>query len=176
MNEEIMLQAPTCRGKNSLIIPIKHVLHVNAQKEKHATKSPSRWHTEKGKTKSKTWEEWAVKVQRGKERVMMSHMRCPGGNPRIPQTQAETLEDQPPHRAPHGTAAHASRAERVYSALLRARSSPTDMFEDDSMAHLHCLTTRIWLIKTFPACLSHISQKPSCFNRKSSVSNEEGPA
>lgn len=69
----------------------------------------------------------AVKVQRGQERVMMNHMLCPGGNPRIPQTQAQTLGDQPPQRAQHGTAAHAS----------ASRGEHVDLAPCSSLANRH---------------------------------------
>lgn len=103
----MMLQAPTCIGKNSLIIQTEHVLHVNGgRRKKNAMKSPSKCHIgTEVRQRVKYERNEAAKVQRGKERVMMNHTLCPGGNPRIPQTQAQTLGDQPPQRAQHGTAA-----------------------------------------------------------------------
>lgn len=67
----------------------------------------------------------AVKVQRGKERVMMRHMWCPGGNPRIPQSQAERLW-RIRHHKEHRTSTHASstsRGEHVYSVLCSVFAS-----------------------------------------------------
>lgn len=134
-----MLQAPTCKGKNSLIIPIKQVLRGNAQKDK---KSQQVTHRNWARQRVKYEKTEAVKVQRGKERVMMSRMRCPGENPRIPQTRQETLEDQPPQRAQHGTAAHASRSEGVDFAALIVR-------------HQACLRRTVWCTSTvWPVYLS----------------------
>lgn len=125
------------------------MLHVNEQNgKKNAIK------------KVKYEKDEAVKVQRGKERVMTGHMWRPGENPRIrTQTGAETLEDEPPQRAQHGTAAHKPVHHQVNVFILQHDAPLRSNHQDPT------------LIKASPACLCHITQKRSGFKRKTSVSH-----